>query len=142
MNIVDLELLAAEGNVTITTGGYLTTPTARALLKTTPKIGTTFPRFMWERDSLNDYPAVGSNIVPSNLGTDTARSALIFGNWSDLVITTWGYLEIMVNPYTQSSTTGTVGLTPHRSRRRKRPTSAGLRQNLRTSSPAQFTTAS
>lgn len=45
-------------------------------------------------------PAV-SNIVPSNLtkGTGTNLSALIYGNWADLLIGLWSELDILVNPY-------------------------------------------
>jgi HK97 family phage major capsid protein len=48
-----------------------------------------------------------SNNVPSNLdkGSSTGVcSAIIFGNWNDLMITQWGGLEILVDPYTQALT--------------------------------------
>jgi len=48
--------------------------------------------------------------VPSNLtkGTNSGVcSAIIFGNFSDLVIGMWGGLDLMVDPYTGSSA-GTV----------------------------------
>jgi len=39
--------------------------------------------------------------VPSNLtnGTGINLSAVLFGNWSDLMIGEWGVLEILPNPY-------------------------------------------
>ena len=39
--------------------------------------------------------------VPSNLtkGTGTGLSALIYGDWSDLLIGMWSELDILVNPY-------------------------------------------
>ena len=42
-----------------------------------------------------------SNLVPSNLtkGTGTNLSALIYGNWADLMIGVWSELDILVNPY-------------------------------------------
>jgi HK97 family phage major capsid protein len=42
-----------------------------------------------------------SNLVPSNLtkGTGTNLSALIYGNFSDLVIGLWSELDILVNPF-------------------------------------------
>ncbi|UFN48904.1 phage major capsid protein [Roseomonas sp. OT10] len=45
-------------------------------------------------------PTVTNN-VPSNLtkGTGTGLSALIYGNWSDLLIGVWSELDILVNPY-------------------------------------------
>lgn len=51
-----------------------------------------------------------SNQVPSNLvkGTSGAVcSAIINGNWSDLIIGQWGTLDLMVDPYTGSAA-GTV----------------------------------
>ena len=51
-----------------------------------------------------------SNQVPSNLtkGTSTGVcSAIIQGNWNDLIIGQWGTLDLMVDPYT-GSTAGTV----------------------------------
>ena len=51
-----------------------------------------------------------SNQVPSNLTKGTSSgvaSALISGNWNDLLIGQWGTLDLMVDPYT-GSTSGTV----------------------------------
>lgn len=51
-----------------------------------------------------------SNQVPSNLTKGTSSgvcSALINGNWNDLIIGQWGALDLMVDPYT-GSTSGTV----------------------------------
>ncbi|MGF6348983.1 HK97 family phage major capsid protein [Variovorax sp. W2I14] len=61
---------------------------------------------------MNGYRAAVTNAVPSNIakGTGTDLSALIFGNFADLVIGMWGGLDLMVDPYTHS-TTGTVRVT-------------------------------
>lgn len=42
-----------------------------------------------------------SNIVPANgaKGTGSNLSAVIYGNWSDLLIGIWSELDILVNPY-------------------------------------------
>lgn len=48
------------------------------------------------------YPLAVTNQVPSNLTKGTSSgvcSAVIFGNWNDLIIGEWGTLEIVVNPY-------------------------------------------
>lgn len=48
------------------------------------------------------YPLAVTNQVPGNLTKGTANgicSAVIFGNWNDLIIGEWGTLEIVVNPY-------------------------------------------
>jgi len=51
-----------------------------------------------------------SNQVPSNLTKGTSNgvaSAIINGNWADLIIGQWGSLDLMVDPYS-NSTSGTV----------------------------------
>lgn len=51
-----------------------------------------------------------SNQVPSNLTKGTSSgvcSAIINGNWNDLIIGQWGTLDLMVDPFT-GSTSGTV----------------------------------
>jgi len=52
------------------------------------------------------YKAGVSTQVPSDLtkGTGTALSAIIFGNWNDLMIGQWGGLDIVVDPYTLATT--------------------------------------
>ena len=59
---------------------------------------------------MNGYLAGCSNQVPSNLvknASGAVCSAIVFGNWSDLVIGQWGALDILVDPYT-GGTAGTV----------------------------------
>jgi hypothetical protein len=43
-----------------------------------------------------------SNVVPSNLskGSGSNLSALIFGNWQDLVVGQWGGIDIVIDPFT------------------------------------------
>ena len=41
-----------------------------------------------------------SNGIPSNLGTGSAFSAAIFGNWSEVLVGSWGGLQLIVDPYT------------------------------------------
>ena len=54
---------------------------------------------------------VVSNNVPSNLskGTGSNLSAIIYGNFADLLIGMWGNLEILVDPYTDFAK-GTTGI--------------------------------
>lgn len=52
-----------------------------------------------------------SNNVPSDLtkGSGSSLSAIIYGNFNDLLIGMWGSLEILVDPYTDIAK-GTVGI--------------------------------
>lgn len=107
--IVALETAVAVANADVGSMGYLTNAKVRGKLKTTSKVaGQT--GFIWEDGgTVNGYRAGVTNQVPSNLtkGTGTNLSAIIFGNWADLVIGQWGVLDLMVDPYSQS-TSGTV----------------------------------
>ena len=62
--------------------------------------------------SVNGYSVARSNQVPSNLskGTGTNLSALIFGNFNDLIIGMWGGLEILPNPYGAGYNKGAVDI--------------------------------
>jgi HK97 family phage major capsid protein len=87
---------------------YLTTPVLRGVLKQTPKIGTTYPDFIWRNTpapgvgEMNGYPAYATTNVPGNLtkGSGSGLSALIFADWSQLVCATWEGVDVVVNPYT------------------------------------------
>ena len=61
----------------------------------------------------NGYPAYATNQVKSNLvkGTSGAVcSAIFFGNWADLVYLFWAGLDLIIDPYT-NSTSGDVLVT-------------------------------
>ena len=61
---------------------------------------------MTDPNVLAGYALQASNLVPSTLtkGTSTGVcSALIFGNWSDLILGYWSELDVLVNPYESSA---------------------------------------
>lgn len=109
-DIVDLEQEVAVDNADIGALAYMTNAKVRGKLKKTV-VGTDM-RMVWENSDtpLNGYPAYVTNQVASDLdkGTSTGVcSAIFFGNWNDLLIGMWGGLDVLVDPYTGSST-GTV----------------------------------
>lgn len=111
-DIVNLETAVAIDNAAIGNLGYLTNAAVRGKLKLTERFAGTNGMPVWADGNtpLNGYGAVASNQVPSNLTKGTADSicsAIIFGNWADLLIGMWGGLDLMVDPYT-GSTSGTV----------------------------------
>lgn len=61
---------------------------------------------------LNGYAVARSSNVPANLtkGTGTNLSAIIFGNWSDLVVGEWGYMELSVNAFGPTFASGGLEL--------------------------------
>lgn len=114
-NMVDLETAVSIANADIGAMGYLTNAKMRGRLKSTQKTATYGDIFVWEGGAegsgvINGYTAATSNQVPSNLTKGTSSgvcSAIIFGNFNDLLIGEWGALDLMVDPYT-GATAGTV----------------------------------
>lgn len=114
-DIVDLETLVAVANADIGNLGYLTNPKVRGKLKKTPIESGTSADKVWANGEtpLNGYRAAVTTQVPSNLtkgSADAICSAIIFGNFQDLVIAQWGGVSIMANPYSKD-TEGIVRLT-------------------------------
>ncbi len=108
LHIIELETDVASANADVGTMGYLTNALVRGKLKQVQK--ATNLDFIWTDSpaevgmgSLNGYRAGVSNQVPSNLTKGTAVgicSAILFGNFADLIIAEWGGLDLMVDPYT------------------------------------------
>ena len=102
-NIVDLETAVAALNADYGSLGYLTNPKVRGILKQTAKMGNTIAQPIWgESNTLNNYNTGVSTQVPGTLNKGTATglaSAIIFGNFRDLIQGQWGGMEFLVNPY-------------------------------------------
>lgn len=108
-HIVDLESAVANANAPSGSLGYLTNTKVRGKLKKTQIFSGTSGVPVWQGGELNGVRAEVSNQVPSNLTKGTSNgicSAIIYGNWSDLLIAMWGGLDIMLDPYT-GATAGT-----------------------------------
>ncbi len=109
-HIVDLETEVAQDNADIGRLSYITNAKVRGYCKQTDK-GTDTGKMLWADNGtpLNGYNAYVTNQVKSDLvkGTSSDCSALFFGNWADLMVGMWGSLDILVDPYTHS-TSGTV----------------------------------
>lgn len=110
-SVVGLETEIASSNADIGTLAYITNAAVRGKLKTTAKVSSSDSMMIWDVQSgqtpVNGYRALITNQVRSNAGGGTDESFLFFGNWADLLIAMWGSLDIMVDPYTHS-TSGTV----------------------------------
>lgn len=105
-NMVALEAAVATANADVGSLGYLTTTKARGILKTTPRFsGVDTP--IWTDGPngfgmVNGYRAGATTQVPSNLvkgSSGAVCSAIIFGNWNDLLIGEFGVMEIIADPY-------------------------------------------
>ena len=63
-------------------------------------------RFLLENGQTNGYKVAVSNQIPSNLDKGTSIgicSAMIFGNFADLIIGEWGALDVLVNPFSEGT---------------------------------------
>ena len=96
--VVAMESDVATANALLGSPVYLMNATMRGNLKTTKKdAGSGI--FLMENGEVNGYRGVLSNQV--------ASGDLWFGNFADMLIGYWSGLDIMVDPYT-NSTSGTV----------------------------------
>ncbi len=108
-SVVNLETSVAVENAAMGALGYLTNPRVTGILKTT-LVNDKSSSFIWSigpngKGMVNGYTCESSTVVPDDLGGNS--SALIFGNWNDLVIGEWGVLDVQVNPFLKG-TSGTV----------------------------------
>jgi HK97 family phage major capsid protein len=109
-NIVDLETQVAALNADVNNLNYLTNAKVRGALKATFIDGPGSGQRVWaDGNMVNGYNAAVTNAVPSNFtkGTGTNLSGILFGDFSALLIGMWNGLDLMVDPYT-ASTSGTV----------------------------------
>jgi HK97 family phage major capsid protein len=98
--LVAMESELAIDNADIGTMTYLFNPAQRGALKTTEKSSTSAGQFVWESgNTVNGYRTETSAQV--------AAGDVFFGNFADLLIGFFSGLDLMVDPYS-NSTSGTV----------------------------------
>jgi HK97 family phage major capsid protein len=104
--LVDLVTALATANADMGNLAFLTTPGIRGKLQQT-LLDAGSGRFVWENpNELLGYNAQVSTQVPSNLDKGSSSgvcNAIIFGNWSELMIAQWGGLDLLADPYTKGS---------------------------------------
>jgi HK97 family phage major capsid protein len=107
--VVDLETAVGNANADAPTSAYITNAALRGRMKKTAELGNTTAVPIWRNNEVNGYQAIASNQVPRNLtkGSGTNLSALLFGNFADLLIGMWGGLDLLIDPYT-GGTAGTL----------------------------------
>jgi len=112
-SVVDLIKEVAIDDAEQGSRAFITTPQAAAKLRSVAKVsGTDSKMILDDRAELFGYRVISSSLVPSNLtkGSGSSLSAMIFGNFNDLVVGEWGSLDIIFDPYT-NSTTGAMRVT-------------------------------
>lgn len=116
-HVVDLETSVGVANADAGSLGYLTNARMRGALKKTQRFTSTdSPIFTADaqlaRESMGMVNSqlcgisnqVSSSLVKGGASLTVPVSAVIFGNWADLLIGEWGAIDLLVDPYTGSST--------------------------------------
>lgn len=111
-NVVAQETAVSNVNADVATMAYLTNSRVRGAAKTVPKVAGQ-AIFIMENGEMNGYPVGVSNLMPSNLvkgSSGSVCSAMLFGNFADAIFALWGGMDVIADPYTES-TQGNVRLT-------------------------------
>jgi HK97 family phage major capsid protein len=98
--ICQLEQALGDANADVGSLGIVTTPAARSKLRRTERAAGS--GLIWGDDNrVAGMPAMATGSMPDDLtkGSGTALSALIMGNWSDLMTPVWGAVDVLVDPY-------------------------------------------
>jgi HK97 family phage major capsid protein len=112
--IVTQEAYPAYFNADVGSLSYVTDALTRGTLKTTAKIGSTYPIYLWNTEApdfpVNGYPCPITNLLPQNIakGSGTNLHVMIFGNWEDLIYAMWSGMDTIVDPFTQAANGGVV----------------------------------
>lgn len=99
-SIVALETPVFVENANSSKMNYLSNPKVRGKLKVVPQESGQASYLMAQDGTVNGYPFAVSNHVPSNLTKGTSSgvcSAAIFGDFSQLVIGQWGFMDLTVD---------------------------------------------
>lgn len=97
--VVGLETKITSQNADLGAMSYLINASMQGSLKTTAKIGSTYPVFILEDQAMNGYPVLMSNQI--------ASGDVFMGVWNQLIMGFWSGLDLLVDPYS-ASTTGSV----------------------------------
>ena len=110
-SLVDLEKEVAVDNALAGNLAYLTNPKVVGSMRQTSRqaSGVEGNFILNDTNTLLGYNVASTTLVPSDLtkGSGSNLSAAIFGNFSDLMIGMFGGLDVLVDPYTGSSTGAT-----------------------------------
>ena len=103
-DIVDFETQVNNPNIGMNSRGYLMNSATVGNLKTTTKT-TEQGGFIYENDMVNGTRVGKTNALPRNLtkGTGTNLSRVIYGEFAEFVMAMWGGIDLLVNPYSLST---------------------------------------
>lgn len=110
-NIVALESTVGAANGLFGRLAYVTNSKVAGSMKATAK-ESGYPSYLMEDGRTNGFAVEVTNAIPSNLtkGTGTGLSAMIFGNFEEVLVPQWGGLDLIVDPFS-SKAKGVVEVT-------------------------------
>lgn len=97
--LVSFETKVAAANALGGRLAYITTPSVRGGMKTTPKVSGA-PVFLLDGDQANGYKVETSSQL--------AAKTILFGDWSSVLIGLWGVLDIVPDNATKAASGGLV----------------------------------
>lgn len=115
--ITALAAMVKGANAAADSLGWLTNHKVEGAMQSTPRVAGTETMILSPDEAepvIARHRARFSGNVPSDLlkGTGTGLSALIFGNWSDLLIGQWGGVDVIVDDATEAHK-GNVRIAAH-----------------------------
>ena len=106
-NVVDMIEAVESDNAILNDGSvaFVGNPKVTANLRTLSKAGTEAQFVLGDDGKIIGYDYLSSTLVPSDLtkGSGTALSALIFGDFSQLLLGFYSGVDVIVDPYTGSN---------------------------------------
>lgn len=111
-NVVALESTVGAANGLFGRLAYVTNSKVAGAMKSTAK-ESGYPSYIMEDGRANGFAVEVTNAIPSNLTKGSASgicSAMIFGNFEEVLVPQWGGLDMIVDPYS-SKAKGVVEVT-------------------------------
>jgi HK97 family phage major capsid protein len=102
--LVDMMTYIAVENADMGNLAWLMNPRSRGELQSTETDSGSGLFVMQSPNELLGYNVGVSTLVPDDLNPGGNKTAIIFGNFADLIIANWGGLDLIVDPYTLATT--------------------------------------
>jgi hypothetical protein len=98
--VVESETAVASSNGDLGSMGFILSAAARGRWKSIAKAAN-YPVFLADNNQANGYPIFATNQIPSTASPIANQS--FFGVWSEIIMGTWGGLDVIVNPYSSDA---------------------------------------
>lgn len=102
--LVDLITYISVENADMGNLAFLMNPRSRGELQSTKVDAGSGQYIMNNNNELLGYRVGVSTLVPDDLNPGGNKTAIIFGNFADMIIANWGGLDLIVDPYTLATT--------------------------------------